>query len=415
LNFSCPIGNHPIGRLTRFTDASGSTTLCFDHRGNVTRKTQVQGTVSLVTQWSYNAADRVTGIIYPSGKGVTLSRDALGRINAIQLTGGASIATGGTTLISNVLYEPFGPIQQISYGDGFAQTRSFDQNYWVQAITSTRPVGLQAYFDQDAVGNITGLSASAIGSGGGNGSDRTIDYDNLYRITEVYDRNAALIEAFSYDATGNRLSKTASNGVATGSYAYPAGSHRLESVNGVTRDFDAVGNLIEIQASAAQPGFEFDARNRLVESTLSNGGSTTLASYDYNGRGERVWHSGADPLLATDDLLYAYDESGRMLGEYAADGTPILETLWLDDLPIATLRGSTAYPIEPDHLGSPRVIAQGATLLWHWDLLGPVFGEHAPNDTASGTMRRGPGGMWRVIRLESGVGWRHTATFTQLH
>ncbi|MCB1633626.1 MAG: hypothetical protein KDI51_03500 [Xanthomonadales bacterium] len=99
-------------------------------------------------------------------------------------------------------------------------------------------------------------------------------------------------------------------------------------------------------------------------------------------------HSGVDPLLSTDDRLYVYDEGGLLLGEYAVSGTPIQETLWLDDLPIATLRGSTVYPIEPDHLGSPRVVADEDDLLWQWDLLGPVFGEQAPNDTASGSLFR---------------------------
>jgi RHS repeat-associated protein len=35
---------------------------------------------------------------------------------------------------------------------------------------------------------------------------------------------------------------------------------------------------------------------------------------------------------------YVYDESGRLIGEYAPDGKLISETVWFNDLPIATLR-----------------------------------------------------------------------------
>lgn len=104
--------------------------------------------------------------------------------------------------------------------------------------------------------------------------------------------------------------------------------------------------------------------------------------------GERVWDSGDSIAQLKDDSLFVYDESGRLLGEYTYQGLAVQEVIWLDDLPVATLRSATAYPIESDHLGSPRVVAQGSTLLWQWDLLGPVFGEHAPNDTAAGKLFR---------------------------
>jgi RHS repeat-associated protein len=96
---------------------------------------------------------------------------------------------------------------------------------------------------------------------------------------------------------------------------------------------------------------------------------------------------------------FAYDEQGRLIGEYAPDGKLISETIWFNDLPIATLRpkgsnagtplgitgtttgnpanGATAtnannvgtnttankvnveiFYIHPDHLGTPRVVTR---------------------------------------------------------
>lgn len=389
----CPTGSSVTGRLSRFTDHSGQTTLCYDHRGNVTRKVQVTAGVSLVTAWTYDLANRVSSTSYPSGLVVNMTRDTLGRINGMTLAG-ATLAGGGTTLISGVTYEPFGPIAQITYGDGHTQNRSYDQNYWITELNSSRTTGLDAYFDQDAVGNIVKLSSQPIGSGGGSGTDRTIAYDDLYRLTDVQDRNSVLIEQFSYDDTGNRLSKTSAdvNAEATGAYAYGSTDHRLASVGGVSRSYDVVGNLTAIAEPSNPPGFVFDERNRLVEKT--DGGVSQLV-VDYNGRGERVWRSAGG--------VNAYDESGQLVGEYDGTGALVSEVVWLDSLPVGVLRGTTVYPVEADHLGSPRVVADGATAIWHWDLVGAVFGDAAPNEDPDGDSTtfefdlRFPGQQWDAV------------------
>jgi RHS repeat-associated protein len=79
---------------------------------------------------------------------------------------------------------------------------------------------------------------------------------------------------------------------------------------------------------------------------------------------------------------FMYDEAGRLVGEYDATGKLIQETVWFNDLPIATLQpagtfnqvpvssnpGRTCvvapqnavdiYYIHADHLGTPRVITR---------------------------------------------------------
>ncbi|NJC37250.1 hypothetical protein GGR60_001785 [Xanthomonas arboricola] len=91
--------------------------------------------------------------------------------------------------------------------------------------------------------------------------------------------------------------------------------------------------------------------------------------------------------------------------------------------------GSQLHYIEPDHLGSPRVVVDAArdVAVWNWSLKGEAFGNTAPNqdpdgdgtamvfdmrfpgqrfDAASGsirttfvTMTRRQAGMGKVIRL----------------
>lgn len=110
------------------------------------------------------------------------------------------------------------------------------------------------------------------------------------RLRRKRDQNLALIEAYTYDATGNHLSHQLGNQPAT-SYTYPATSHRLDAVGSAARSYDAVGNTV-----SGIPGYEtdsasYDARNRLVQ--VGTPSAQLLANY--NGRGERVIASQGSP------------------------------------------------------------------------------------------------------------------------
>jgi RHS repeat-associated protein len=71
--------------------------------------------------------------------------------------------------------------------------------------------------------------------------------------------------------------------------------------------------------------------------------------------------------------LLMYDEAGHIVGEYSSTGALIQETVWMGDIPVATLRpsGSTVavYYVHTDHLGSPRKVTRPSDngLTWRWD------------------------------------------------
>jgi len=92
---------------------------------------------------------------------------------------------------------------------------------------------------------------------------------------------------YSYDAVGNRLSKTV--GAATDTYTYSATSNQLASItpaSGPVRDFqfDANGSTV----NDAVNGYAYDARGRLVQATSSAGTST----FQVNALGQRVQNPG---------------------------------------------------------------------------------------------------------------------------
>jgi RHS repeat-associated protein len=115
---------------------------------------------------------------------------------------------------------------------------------------------------------------------------------------------------------------------------------------------------------------------------LTNG-STTETSL-YNTLGQRIQVSGG----TAGTVLYTYDEAGHLLGEYDGTGTLIEETVWLGDIPVATLRpnGSTVAIdyVHTDQLNTPRQITRPSdnAQLWTWN--SDPFGTDAANENPAG-------------------------------
>lgn len=171
------------------------------------------------------------------------------------------------------------------------------------------------------------------------GGDQQFEYDALDRLTKFTGNNTT--EQYAYDLTGNRTQLIL--GGASYGNTINTTSNRLSSTLGPlpakTNTFDAAGNL----TNDGSIGFTYSDRGRL-KSVLKAGVST---SYLYNAIDQRVVKMG--PGVETGANHYAYDESGRLLGEYKADGSVIQETVYLDDQPVAVLAGEIYY-VYADHI-----------------------------------------------------------------
>jgi RHS repeat-associated protein len=419
-------------------DASGSTTYCYDRRGNVTRKVQVAGSES-TTDYTYTLADRLASITYPSGSLVQYGRDALGRVRSVihtrtDLSAGAPQTA---TLVSSVSYLPYGPVNVITYGSGRTLTKRYDLDYAIDSVASNPVGGVSIDFTVNALGNIVGETPTI----GGTTPERTYGYDALNRLTDVRDANNALIEQFTYDATGNRLTKKVGAAAAV-TYAYPSSSHRLTGVGATARTYDAMGNTTAIGAQT----LSYDARGRL------SGVPAAGVTYAYNGRGERV---------AKNAEQFVYDNGGQLLSqgyEYlecvegagteshqdkvsaashagerkalAASGVTANEIIepinpcgagyeavvhrvfrnyiWIDNLLVGVFDqpdGAIAKLnyVETDHLGTPRTVVDPSqnAAIWQWNIATTAFGDHAPTGTFSFSMRY-PG---QYFDAESGLNY----------
>lgn len=422
------------GQLSVMTDSSGSTGYCYDRYGQMSHKLQLtQGRMYVLRYLNTDPRGRLPGqdyllqnpppgnqfigLIHPDGSSVRIVRDAQSRPTELKVT----LATGQTkTLLSGATYYPFGPVSRWTYGNGRILRRSLNQNYQPGFVEDTAPGGISEGYSFHAAGNLESLrKADQLDP-----ARRTYRYDGLDRLTEVRDGanapNGALLQAYAYDATGNRTGKTDA-GVAT-AYTYAPARHHLTQIGLQSRQYDAAGNTTRIDMGAdspIEPGpgpdpgpgdpgpgnpppgetqataftatsaampvlreFVYDDTSRMRQ--VKHDGAVAM-SYLYNGKGEQVHKIGSDKTIAT-----LYDEAGHWIGDYEANGQPIQQVIWLDGLPVGLLVGAGAnqklYYIEADTLGTPRVVIDPDrnVAVWKWDLASEAFGDAVPSEDADG-------------------------------
>ena len=347
-------GENSIGRLTQMFDETGTTQWEYDAHGRVVRKTQEVGNLTFVTRYKYNSGGRLESIFCPSGQHVHLDYID-GQV--------ALISANGLTLLGNIEYEPFGPASKWIWGNGITYDRTFDLDGRVEAYDL------------------------------GEGRHRQLVYDDSGRITEYVDADPIQSQSFDYDAAGalteftsnegttfldldsndNRIGVTSDEGTDVYTYDEPRLDNQPRSIEGLnprTYEYDDAGNVISIATSDGIKGFEYDSRGRLILATEAQGGT----EYLINGLGQRVAKLGHGR-----GSFFVHDEDGRLLGEYDHRGVPVQEFVYLDDLLVAVLMREGRFFVYPDHLGTPRAIAEARSkVVWRWD--SDPFGATPPDE-----------------------------------
>lgn len=357
--------SYPIDRLTQMVDATGTTTYCYDAHGNVILKSQLIGGNTYTTSYTWDAANRLMGIGYPDGATVTYTRNADGRIASVSATPAGGI---NTPIVDSIGYLPFGPATAYNFADADqVLDKLYDANYRATDIEGS---DLNLHFTRDAMGDVT-AEGNAPGVPTPN---ETYLYDPLYRLLQVDGPTGSAWQSYTYDKTGDRLTK-AMAGLGTDTYSYQSGTHRLLSISGYdvsNRAVDANGNTTAFQANGWTYALGYDSTNRL--SLVQQNGST-VATYGLNGIGERVTKT----LAGGGTEVYVYDEGGRLLGEYAAGQSR--DYVWVGNTLVAIIDnpaqgGDTIHYVYTDNLGTPRAVTtQAGTMVWDWPYNQNPFGE----------------------------------------
>jgi RHS repeat-associated protein len=153
----------------------------------------------------------------------------------------------------------------------------------------------------------------------------------------------------------------------------------------------------------------YDDRNRLT--TVTSGGNT-IANYQYNGEGQRVWRTFTEPLVWWAATVYDPTGSGNLYGEYFTQN--YREYVYLDGIPVAsaTDAGEEAPLINylyADQLGTLRAVvaSTGTSPSYTWPWLNDAFGDQPMQGTGAFYLRF-PG---QYFDVETGLNFNNNRNY----
>lgn len=336
--------SNSVGMLGSMEDNSGDTKWLYNSLGYIAEKEVTPtGSSDLTTNYSYDTYGRLDDMTYPSGNIVTYSYASNGKVSGIQVN--------SSTLISNVTYNPFGPLESWDGSNG----ENYDRSYTLDGlIDSISYPDTTKNYDYDAAFQIVEIEDVANSS-----LTETMTYDPQGRL-ETYTRNSST-RTWSYDANGTRYEEDEGSLYRT----YSAYANQIQDVyrnDLYTTEYDYTYDYAGNRISNNLLDYYYDESSRLIE---IEDNSTTIAEYEYNGLGQRV-----KKIAGGITTYFIYDEDGHLIGEYPSTG-PDVEYVWLANTPVAMIvtdTGTSIYHIYPDHLNTPRFLADSTgDVVWRWD------------------------------------------------
>lgn len=357
-----------IGQLCLILDQSGHTSYEYDAFGNIVTQKKRELNVVYITRYIYDAIDRLITVIYPNGRQVDYTRDAIGRVTDISTT----VRQATVPLITGMTYDAANALSQQNFDNGLGEIRQYDPSGRMTNLT-LGGVDTRTY-SYDANNNVLNIDTI--------GTNDHYSYDVLDRL--IADQTASL--SFNYDANDNRLSET--NSLGTQPYTYFSNTNRLQAVNGNPITVDATGNILSDQNGKRV--FEYNSAGRLFKVyTVNQSQRKRLrATYTYNGLGQRT-----RKVTNGRTTVYHYDLKGNLIAETRANGSPIKDYIWSGNRPVAQIKTAGGINgaignkeiiyLHADHLNTPRLGTDvTGVVVWRWD--SSAFGEGIENRDPDG-------------------------------
>jgi len=424
-------GPNAIGRLNSITQnaTSGiqdnsSLQYGYDSHGRINNKVQVLDSVALAVDYNYDTEGKLETINYPSGQTIKYNYTN-SEVSSIQFLDGPNI-------ISNMSYEPFGPLSGWTAGaTNVSKTHDLDGQISGFTLSSTEktleyyPTGnLENIIDQK---NIIDQNSAV--------NNENYVYDSMLRLSDYTGPKGT--QAFVYDNGGagnsNRTEKTTDGTVETSTYTTGTNQLLNSGVLAASILYDDAGNTTNDGTFA----YSYGGKQRLNRVT-NTAGTVEYARYTLNELGQRIGKrslngigvqpgdANGDGVINQQDLeltaaiilgtatstgdadcnqdfrytvqdlvcvnysrnsngrtvYYFYNEAGQLLGEYNQFGVVIREYIWFGNTPVAIITGGQVYHIHSDHLNTPREVTNSAnTVVWRWvsDPFGEALAEEDPD------------------------------------
>jgi RHS repeat-associated protein len=358
-----------IGRLTSWTDQTGSGGVGYDERGNVTAEARVvTGVGTLSTSTAFDAANNISSITYPSGTIAAYGRDTMGRVTSV--TAQPPGAGSPSNVATSVTYEPFGPVTGLSFGNGITGTYGFDLDYRpttrVDAATATVQNLTYGYFANNSVHTITDAVNTL--------NSQTLGYDALDRLTSASSGTGGYgTLSWTWDPVSNVKTQVV-NGTTT-TYTLNTGTSQLQKwVSGSTTEnvaSTAAGNINTLKiGTTTEETLAYNQANELASATTTS----SYAAYKYDLTGQRLEKavSGSYPVL------YQYGQAAReLLAENDLHSGQTADYIYLNGRPIGEVNPTNGkiYFMHTDRLGTPDTVTD-STKAVVWNAFYHPFGDN---------------------------------------
>ena len=265
----------------------------------------------LSVSYKYDVMGRETERIFGNGVSQHTAYDKAGRVILITEKSGNNILLRG----EGYVYDSLGRRSATVSHTG-AVTR-YEYNPAGQLAKVQYPESQELRDLQEQEARHHGLHWQEGVSGLSNGHLSTGEYTELSRLFVRMRNGSGFLpttqvfrtEMYTYDANGNRATKTTAYGTIT--YSYDAENRLVSSgANGraaVTYRYDSNGNLLEEAGAVKTASYEYNPQNRIVRSRVVDDEARTIAStrygYDVLGRRTLVQDNNATTLRTLYDGL----------------------------------------------------------------------------------------------------------------
>lgn len=315
--------------------APGGLTLAYTYDGGLVTASVAGGAVAGSVGRTYDASLRRSSVSLNGADSITLTYDADDlptQVGSLALTRHPQHGlVTGTTL---------GAVTDASTYTGFAELASY-------TASASGVAQLSVLYARDALGRITTRTETLQGAT----DTYAYAYDAAGRVSSVR-KNGALVEEYTYDASGNRLTATLATGTTTGAYD---AQDRLTELGATTYTYTAAGALATAVTGGQATTYSYDQLGTLLGVTPPTGPAITYLVDGLHRRvGKRVGGALVQGFLYEDDL--------RPIAELDGAGAVVSRFVYATRLnvPDYLVRGGVTYRIVTDHLGSPRLVVNTA-------------------------------------------------------
>lgn len=359
---SITFGRDNVGNMTWRTDGSGTVNFTYD---SINRLTDLSFGGEAIS-FDYDKADNRTSMTSP-GATASYVYDAANRMTSQSKT------ISGRAFTTGYGYDNNDNLTSLTYPKGLVLTYGYNTN---NQMTSAMGFG----------GSVTGIAYNTAGLptefNYSNGKNTALSYNTRNMTTQI-NAGTAYNTSFGYDSRGNTTSITdnlpatavlthkidpSKGTIQTTNYGYS--SSRMTSLSGsetATYAYNGRGDMTSLKEDGVTTYTPvYDLLHNL---TAYKQGTTTIASYGYDGDGQRVTKT-----VGGVTTVYQHDMSGKLLSETDSNGNRIADYVYVNGNMAAKVESTGVSYYHNDPAGTPTAITDSTgTLIWRAEYL--PFGE----------------------------------------